>query len=301
MRNVKSYVFALCAALLLAVFPASPRAQTQASAAAAHGAAPFSPLRLPDGHPDMQGLWLTGNDVGFNGLLIGLLNGPNTFAFGAGAPPPGTPPTAGGRGPGGAGPGSGGPPPISYLPAYAGMPKDRVEHHAYADPEAHCHLPGVPRNIEQPGSLYPYQIIQDEKYVTILFEYVHDARIIPIDAGPHPENYRAWDGDSRGHWDGDTLVVDVRNFADGPWLSGEGDVIDVNAHVTEKFTLIGPDTIAYEGTVEDPTVMAKPWTSKFTIKRVAAKEQILEYSCVEGERDTRHYTEPDGGKQKRVQ
>lgn len=254
--------------------------------------------RQPNGHPDFQGLWLKYNG-NFGALTLGTLDG--------GAPGRGR----GGRGGGGAGanpfgtqnvtgflrPGV---PVLPYLPVAAAKQKDRIEHHPYDDPEAHCHLPGVPRDTEQPP--YPMQIIQDDREMTILYEYVHDVRIIPMDHGKHPKNYRAWDGDSRGYWDGDTFVVDVSNFNGETWLDMQGNWVDENEHVVERYKLVDKDTIAYSATVDDPTVFSMPWTMNLTLKRVPpqAREeenQILEYSCVEGERDTHHYTQSVGGHQ----
>ena len=153
--------------------------------------------RLPGGRPDLQGLWLK-SAGGFQGLFIGSLDGTNLAAGGA---------RGGARG------GGGGPAPTryEYTPEAEAERMDRLRR-GYEDPEARCHLPGVPRSLDQPGGLYPVQIIQDEKYVALLHEAMHDVRIIPTDNSPHPKNYWAWDGDSRGRWEGDTFVVDVSNF-----------------------------------------------------------------------------------------
>jgi hypothetical protein len=248
----------------------------------------FSPPRLPDGHPDMQGLWYKFAGEGFDPLFIGLLNGD---AVGRG----------GGRG--GREPAQNntaflrpGVPVLPYLPSAAALKQDRAEHHMFDDPEAHCHIPGVPRGTEQPP--YPFQIVQDEKYFTILYEYVHDVRIIPMDNSPHPKNYRAWDGDSRGHWEGDTFVVDVANFNGRTWLDMDANFVDENEHVVERYTLADPDTIAYEATVTDPTVFSRPWTMTLALRRRPKTDQIIEYGCIEGERDLQHYTEKEGGKVK---
>ncbi len=241
--------------------------------------------RQPDGHPDMQGLWMK-SAGGFQGLYIGSLDGTN-FAGRGGA-----------RG-GGA---RGGPPPApayDYTPEAAAEKADR-ERRGYDDPEAHCHLPGVPRSLDQPGGLYPVQIVQDQNYVALLHEAMHDVRIIPTDGSRHPRNYWAWDGDSRGHWEGATFVVDVSNFNGRTWLDMAGNFVDENEHVLERFTLVDIDTILYEATVTDPTVFAKPVEMRFTLKRVPAAQQILEYSCLEGERSLQHYTDEDGGKKRRV-
>jgi len=244
--------------------------------------------RLPNGRPDLQGLWLK-SAGGFQGLFIGSLEGTNFAAGGA---------RGGGRGTGGA---RGGPAPSRYeYTPEAEAERNYRRRNLYLDPEARCHLPGVPRALDQPAGLYPVQIIQDEKYVALLHEAMHDVRIIPTDNSPHPKNYWAWDGDSRGRWEGDTFVVDVSNFNGRAWLDMEGNFVDENEHVLERFTLIDPDTILYEATITDPTVFVKPVEMRFTLKRVPADQQILEYSCLEGERSLQNYTEEDGGKKVRV-
>ena len=252
----------------------------------AQRSAPAAVLRrLPDGRPDLQGLWMK-SAGGFQGLFIGSLDGTNLAAGGRG-----------GRGAGG-GRGPVAPPRYEYTPEAEAERNDRVRR-GYEDPEARCHLPGVPRALDQPAGLYPVQIIQDEKYVALLHEAMHDVRIIPTDNSPHPTNYWAWDGDSRGRWEGDTLVVDVSNFNGRTWLDMAGNFVDENEHVVERFTLVDADTILYEATVTDPTVFVKPVQMRFTLKRVPAEQQILEYSCLEGERSLQHYTDEDGGKKKR--
>jgi hypothetical protein len=251
--------------------------------------------RLPDGHPDLQGLWLKSTG-GFQGLFIGSLDGTNFAAGGRGGNGRGG--RGGGRGAGG-GPALLGPPQYEYT-AEALQEKQYRQQSPYLDPEARCHLPGVPRALDQPAALYPVQIIQDDNYVALLHEAMHDVRIIPTDNSPHPENYWAWDGDSRGRWEGDTLVVDVSNFNGRTWLDMEGNFVDENERVLERFTLTDPDTILYEATVTDPTVFVRPVEFRFALKRVPADQQILEYSCLEGERSLQHYTEEDGGLQERV-
>jgi hypothetical protein len=237
--------------------------------------------RLPDGHPDLQGLWLKSNG-GFQGLFIGSLDGTNFAAGGGGG---------GGRGPPA--------PQYEYLPE-AAAEKAYRQQRSFDDPEGRCHLPGVPRALDQPAALYPVQIIQDENYVALLHEAMHDVRIIPTDGSEHPRDYWAWDGDSRGRWEGDVFVVDVSNFNGRTWLDMQGNFVDENEHVLERFTLLDRDTILYEATVTDPTVFVKPVEFRFTLKRVPAEQQILEYSCLEGERSRQHFTEEDGGKQQRV-
>jgi hypothetical protein len=275
--------FRLLVAASVAGLAVEPLAAQSPPAAPSEQNAPLP--RLPDGHPDLQGLWLKSNG-GFFGLFIGSLEGTN-FAAGGG---------------GGAGRGAGPPagPQYEYLPEAAREREYRRER-SYEDPEGRCHLPGVPRALDQPAGLYPVQIVQDENYVALLHEAMHDVRIIPTDNSPHPENYWAWDGDSRGRWEGDTFVVDVSNFNGRTWLDMSGNFVDENEHVLERFTLIDRDTILYEATVTDPTVFVKPVEYRLTLKRVPPEQQILEYSCLEGERSRQHFTEEDGGNKQRVQ
>ena len=263
--------------VLLAVAACGSAFSQAPAAPAATAPASTAPLpRQPNGRPDLQGLWLK-SAGGFRGLFIGSLDGTN-FATRGGPPPA---------------------PRFEYTPWAAAEKKDR-ERRLYEDPEPHCHLPGVPRALDQPGGLYPVQIVQDENYVALLHEAMHDVRIIPTDNSEHPRRYWAWDGDSRGRWEGDTFVVDVSNFNGRAWLDMQGNFVDENEHVLERFTLTDPDTILYEATITDPTVFVKPVEMRFTLKRVPAEQQILEYSCLEGERSLQHYTDEDGGKKRRV-
>jgi hypothetical protein len=121
------------------------------------------------------------------------------------------------------------------------------------------------------------QIVQAPGYVVILNEMIHDARLIPLDGRPHvsPE-VRGWLGDSRGHWDGNTLVVDTTNFISEYSFRGS----DANVHLTERFTRVSPDVIQYEFTVDDPTAFTKPWTARIPLRKAA--ERVYEYACHEG-------------------
>ena len=122
-----------------------------------------------------------------------------------------------------------------------------------------------------------YQIVQAPGYVMILVEMVHDVRVIPTDGRPHlPSDVRQWFGDSRGRWEGDTLVVETTNFSDKNSFRGS----DENMKLIEKFSRTGPDTILYEFTVNDSTAFAKPWTAHIPMNRMPGP--IIEYACHEG-------------------
>ena len=121
------------------------------------------------------------------------------------------------------------------------------------------------------------QILQAPGYVVILQEMIHDARIIPLDGRAHlPQQIRQWHGDPRGHWEGDTLVIDTTNFSPKSHFRSTAE----NLHLTERFTRTGKDTISYEFTVDDPTTYSKTWTAMIPLK--SSPDAIFEYACHEG-------------------
>lgn len=122
-----------------------------------------------------------------------------------------------------------------------------------------------------------YQIVQSAGFLSVNVEMVHDVRRVAIGGSPHlPEHVRQWMGDSRGHWEGDTLVIDTTNFTPLTRFRGS----DENLHLTERFTLSDPDTLLYRFTVDDPTAFTKPWTGE--IPMVRAEGPLYEYACNEG-------------------
>ncbi len=121
------------------------------------------------------------------------------------------------------------------------------------------------------------EIVQGDGYVAILQEMIHDARVIPTDGRPHaPSNIRLWMGDSRGHWEGDTLVVDTTNFTDRTAFRGSSE----NLHVVERFRRVDPDTILYSFTVDDPSTWTHSWSAEIPMTKI--KGPIFEYACHEG-------------------
>jgi hypothetical protein len=122
-----------------------------------------------------------------------------------------------------------------------------------------------------------YQIVQSPGYVMILFEMAHDVRVIPLDNRPHvSRNVRQWTGDSRGRWDGDTLVVETTNFNGKNPLRGSSE----NMRIVERFTRVDPDTIDYRFTVEDESTWTRPWTAQLPMKKTVGP--LFEHACHEG-------------------
>lgn len=122
-----------------------------------------------------------------------------------------------------------------------------------------------------------HRVVQTGDAVMIYSEMMHDARIIPLDGRPHlSKSVRQWFGDSRGHWEGKTLVVETTNFTDKTNFRGAGP----NMRLTERFTRLDPDTLLYQFTVDDPESFERPWSGEIPFKRVAGP--IFEYACHEG-------------------
>jgi hypothetical protein len=122
-----------------------------------------------------------------------------------------------------------------------------------------------------------YQIVQTPKSVMMLTEMIHDVRSIPLNGGPHPEStVQQWLGDSRGHWEGDTLVIDTTNYKPKAFMSLSSEKL----HVIERISRSGPDTLKYEITIDDPGTWTKPWSMMIPLRH--SPHQIYEYACHEG-------------------
>jgi hypothetical protein len=143
-----------------------------------------------------------------------------------------------------------------------------------------CLTYGVPRLSSTntgAGPLGYYAIVQTRGYLVLFLEAIHEARIISLDGRPHlPASVRQWQGDSRGRWDGQTLVIDTTNFSASNNFMGSSD----HLHLVERLTRVAPDRIDYEITVDDSTTWTKPWTAVIRLKR--SPERLFEYGCHEG-------------------
>jgi hypothetical protein len=122
-----------------------------------------------------------------------------------------------------------------------------------------------------------YQIVQNKDYLAITVEMIHDVRIIPLNGSPHlASGVGQWMGDSRGHWDGNTLVVETTNFSDKTAFRGSSDKLKI----VERFTRTDANTLLYQFTIDDPTTWAKPWSAELPMKKAIGA--IFEYACHEG-------------------
>ena len=168
---------------------------------------------------------------------------------------------------------------IPYQPSALARKRENYANRRTADPEAKCFEPGVPRATYMP---YPFQIVQTPTFVAILYEYIHVTRHIYVDGTPHPkgpiDNW--WMGDSRAHWEGNTLVVDVIHLTDQTWLDRAGNFHSDALHVVERYTPTDRDHLLYEATIEDPKVFTRPWKMSMPLyRRQEPNVQLLDYEC----------------------
>jgi len=244
-------VAVLAAVLAIILAPAAGQA-----AATAKAVAP-SPQRLTDGKPDFNGIWEALNtaswDIQDHTGQLGI--------------PPGQGVVEGNE--------------IPYLPAALAKKQENFASRKTADvTEANCFLPGVPRITYMP---YPFQITQSSKAIAFSYEYDHALRVIHME-GQHPDpniSVDTWMGDARGRWEGDTLVVDSRNFNDQTWFDKAGNFHSDALHVVERYSLADADHINYEVTIDDPKVFTKAWKMSMPLyRRKEMGAKLLEYECV---------------------
>jgi hypothetical protein len=231
----------------------------QYPAAQAPAGAPIP--RTADGKPNLAGVWQVMNTAAWDiqdhhaDAFPGL---PNRFAM-----------------PGGRGVVEGNE--IPYQPAALAKKRENFAKRDTLDPEVKCFLPGVPRVMYMP---FPFQIVQTPRQISMLFEYLHATRNVFMDS-PHPKGpIEWWMGDSRGRWEGDVLVVDVVHFTNQTWLDRAGNHHSEALHLVERYSLVSPDHINYEVTVEDPKVFSRPWKMTMLLyRRKEAGSQILDFEC----------------------
>jgi hypothetical protein len=242
----------------------------------AQNAAYTAPRLIGTESPDLNGIWQTVNTAHWN--IEPHAAGPPAFAELLGAI---------GAVPGGQGVVEGGQIPYqdwaeeqrqANFDARFSRPVDRASNETTGDPEAKCYLPGVPRATYMP---FPFRIVQTPSQVLIAYEYANATRVVHMDREP-PSPAKSWMGWSIGHWEGDTLVIEVTDQNDRTWFDRAGNFHSEDMTVVERYTPISADHIIYEATIEDPNVYTRPWTIRMPLyRRIEPDVQILEFKCVE--------------------
>jgi len=217
--------------------------------------------RTPEGKPDFSGLWQAMNTAAWD------LQDHNSELAGYLGVPPGKGVVEGNQ--------------IPYKPDALKQKEKNFANRDKDDPAfAKCLLPGVPRATYMP---YPFEIVQNPKMMGIRYEFARAIRTIDL-AGKSRAWLEGWPdfwmGDSRGKWEGDTLVVDVRKLIEETWFDHAGNFHTENAHVVERYTPIDRDHIQYEATIEDPDVFTRPWKISMPLYRIIDKNtEVLEWDC----------------------
>jgi hypothetical protein len=283
MRHISSLVWvAVVAAAVSAVVTSSITRMSGQSATNTKPGAPHTPAKI-DGKPNFSGIWQAVNEANWDleahEARPGAITQPGVYpyaytrvaaapvvALGAAA---GVPASLGvvqddGR--------------IPYKPEALVTKKENVEHWIDRDPELKCYLPGTPRAMYLP---YPFEITQSTNKLHVAFAFSNTARTIHLDKVEGPPN-DLWMGHSVGRWEGDTLVVDVKEFNDKTWFDRAGNFHSDALHLVERFSLLTPDVIWYEVTIEDPNVFERPWRIAMPLyRRMEPNIQLLEYPCIE--------------------
>ncbi|HEY8519113.1 MAG TPA: hypothetical protein VIN61_03460 [Gammaproteobacteria bacterium] len=168
---------------------------------------------------------------------------------------------------------------IPYLPEALAKRDENRAGWPKTDPETYCYLPGIPRATYMP---FPFQIVQAGGGDDILFiyEYASANRLVEMNEHKEPP-VDTWMGQSNGHWEGDTLVIETTGFNGRTWLDRAGNHHSSALKVTERITRMGPNHLQYEATLEDPNTYSRPWTISMPLyRRIEPNAQLLEFKCV---------------------
>ena len=244
-KSLKPAWFALLGVVLLAMV--SVRTVGVSGANQASGSAGTLP-RTADGKPNLQGIWHVRNTAAYDLQDHAAKHGM----------PAGKGVVEGGE--------------IPYQPWAAAKKAENFANRQTADPLASCFMPGIPR-IMYMG--FPLQIFQTRDHVAITFEWSSVFRLIYTNGRAGPTGIDFWMGDSRGHWEGDTLVVDVKDHNDKTWLDMAGNFHSEAMRLVERYTLLDADTIQYEATIQDSKVFTRPWKISMPLYRRKDMNRIL--------------------------
>ena len=167
---------------------------------------------------------------------------------------------------------------IPYTDEARALKAENMANRHERDPEVKCFMPGVPRATYMP---MPFQIVASENDFFIAYQFAGAVRDIYMD-NPGPSQVDSWMGWSVGSWDGDTLVVDVSGLLEGTWFDRAGSHHSNQLHVVERYTMVSPNHIDYEATIEDPVVLTEPFTIKMPIyRRIEESARLMDFRCVE--------------------
>ena len=247
-------VVAMMAALSLALTTSSRSAQES-----------YRAPRTADDKPDLNGIWQALGTAHWDIEGHAARPGP-IIALGAlGAIPAGMGVVEAGE--------------IPYQPWAKAKKAENSENWLTADPAIKCYMPGVPRATYMP---FPFQIVQTPEHILMAYEFASSTRVIYMNKPDFESPVDTWMGHSRGHWEGETLVVDVTSQVPDTWFDSSGNFHSEAVHVVERYTPLSPNALRYEVTIEDPKVFTRPWKMSMPLYRRLDKNlRLLEFKCVE--------------------
>jgi hypothetical protein len=269
------------AVIVAAIASAAVGAAVALSVAGGTGQAQ-EPMRI-DGNPNFSGIWQANNEANWDleahEARSGAITQPGIYPFEYARVPaaPSLPFGSAGGVPGSLGvvQGDG---TIPYTPEALQRKQENADNWVDRDPELKCYLPGTPRGMYMP---YPIELTQGSEKLHVSYSFSSSARTIHLDEVEDPPDV-LWMGHSVGHWEDDTLVVNVNNFNGLTWFDRAGNFHSDALHVVEHFTLLTPNVIQYDVTIEDPNTFTRPWQISMPLyRRMEPNMQMLEYRCVE--------------------
>jgi hypothetical protein len=224
----------------------------------------YKARRTADGKPDLNGIWEALNTANWNLQDHAAAQGPLPDLGAAFSIPGGQGVVEGNE--------------IPYQAWAATKKQENAANWTKLDPEVKCYLPGIPRATYMP---YPFQIVQTPSNIVVAYEFASASRVIRMNSRlKSPTD--SWMGWSVGHWEGDTLVVDVTDFNDQTWFDRAGNFHSDALHVVERYTRISTDALMYEATIDDPKVFTRPWKISMPLyRRLEKNAKVIEYKCVE--------------------
>ena len=232
--------------------------------AAAVQAQTYRAPRTSDGEPDLGGIWQALGSAHWDIESHAARMGPIVELGALGAIPGGLGIVEGGE--------------IPYTPAARAKQQENLAQWWKLDPAIKCFMPGIPRANYMP---FPFQIVQTPENVIFAYEFASASRIVYMNRPDFESPGDNWMGHSRGHWEGETLVIDVSAQVPDTWLDSSGNHHSEEIHVLERYTAIGSDHLLYEATITDPKTYTRPWKVSFPLyRRIDGNMQLLDFKCV---------------------
>jgi hypothetical protein len=258
MRKItKASLSVLALTLVAALMPGQPTASAQTAAAA----------EIPrlDGRPNLNGVWQAIGTAHWNLEAHSAAGLSDFWQLGAiAAVPAGQSYVEGGT--------------IPYLPAALAKREELRAGWPKTDPEAKCYMPGIPRATYMP---FPFQIVQGDGDLIFVYEFASANRFVHMANHEEPP-VDSWMGWSNGHWEDDTLVIEVTGQNDQTWFDRAGNHHSASMKVIERYTMVTPNHLHYEATIDDPETFSRPWKISMPLyRRLDENVQLLEFKCVE--------------------